>query len=249
MKDAFNTTLYDEKAACYGNGSQTSQLLPLRFGITPEARRQESVDYLINHIETKTGGHIGTGLIGGQWLMRTLSDYGHIDMAWRFATQRDYPSWGYMIENGATTIWELWNGNTANPAMNSGNHVMLLGDVLTWMMAYLGGIQSDPARPGFEHILMAPYVVDGLSYAHASHESQYGLIKSDWKIEGEHFIWSVVVPPNTEATLSFPTEQAASVIEGGKPVAEADGVKALGVEGGKARYRVGSGSYTFGAAL
>ena len=97
--------------------------------MVPKDRTKKIFDYFVDHIETKTEGSIGTGLIGGQWLMRTLSDNGRIDIAYRFATRRQYPSWGYMIDNGATTIWELWNGDTADPAMNSHNHVMLLGDL------------------------------------------------------------------------------------------------------------------------
>src|SRR6185369_10171173 len=98
---------------------------------------------LVNKIREESQGHIGTGLIGGQWLNRVLSDNGRSDLAWEIATQRAYPSWGYMVDQGATTIWELWNGNTADPAMNSGNHVMLVGDLAVWMYEYLAGIRTD----------------------------------------------------------------------------------------------------------
>ena len=81
--------------------------------------------------------------MGAQWLMRTLSDNGQADLAYRIATQKTYPGWGYMVEQGATTVWELWNGNTADPAMNSGNHVMQIGDLAVWMYEYLAGIRTD----------------------------------------------------------------------------------------------------------
>jgi alpha-L-rhamnosidase len=115
IKQAFNDKLYDAEKGCYGNGSQTSQILPLRFGMVPSQRREKIFNYIVNHIDTHTGGAIGTGLVGGQWLMRSLSDNGRLDIAYRFAASRQYPSWGYMIEKGATTIWELWNGDTASP--------------------------------------------------------------------------------------------------------------------------------------
>ncbi len=100
---------------------------------------------------------MGTGLVGAQWLMRTLSDNGHADLAYKIATQKTYPGWGYMVEQGATTIWELWNGDTADPAMNSGNHVMQIGDLAVWMYEYLAGIRSDPEAPGFRHAIIRPY--------------------------------------------------------------------------------------------
>src|SRR5450756_252858 len=97
--------------------------------MVPEDFRPAVVETLVRNIEQKSDGHIGTGLVGAQWLMRTLSDNGQADLAYKIATQKTYPGWGYMVEQGATTVWELWNGNTADPAMNSGNHVMQIGDL------------------------------------------------------------------------------------------------------------------------
>ena len=88
--------------------------------------------------------------------MRVLSDHGRADLAYTIASQKTYPSWGYMVQKGATTIWELWNGDTADPAMNSGNHVMLVGDLLIWLKEYVAGIKPDPDQPGFKHIIMRP---------------------------------------------------------------------------------------------
>lgn len=93
-----------------------------------------------------------------------------------------------MIDKGATTIWELWNGDTADPAMNSGNHVMLLGDLLTWYYENLAGIKSDPAAPGFKHVVMAPYFPDGLDWADAATESPYGPIASRWSRDGQGLV-------------------------------------------------------------
>ena len=99
------------------------------------------------------------------------------DLAYTIASQKDYPSWGYMISQGATTIWELWNGDTADPAMNSGNHVMLVGDFVIWLFEDLAGICPDMEKPGFKHIVMRPQPVGDLTFVKASHLSPYGLIQ------------------------------------------------------------------------
>jgi alpha-L-rhamnosidase len=150
---------------------------------------------------------------------------------------------------GATTIWELWNGDTADPAMNSGNHLMLVGDLITWLYENLAGIRPDPAQPGFKHILMRPTPVGDLTFVKASHKSPYGKIVSEWKRDEDRFTWSFTVPANTTATAYVPAKDAASVTESGKPASEAPGVKYLRMEAGTAAYEVGSGSYRFLSSL
>ena len=184
MKAAFNRKFLNRKLGQYDNGTQTSCVLPLAFGLVPDDLHARIFQHLVDKIEKESHGHIGTGLVGGQYLMRVLSDNGRPDLVYRMATQTDYPSWGYMIENGATTIWELWNGNTADPAMNSGNHVMLIGDFVIWLYEDLAGIRSDPEQPGFKHIVMKPLPVGDLTFVKATHRSPYGLIASDWKRNG-----------------------------------------------------------------
>ena len=131
----------------YGNNTCTANLLPVAFGIVPPEHKDEVMKNVVKSIFGDDKGHITSGVIGISWLLRTLSDNGYPDVAFHLATQKTYPSWGYMIENGATTIWELWNGDKANPAMNSGNHVMLLGDLLTWCFEHLGGIPTPIPSP------------------------------------------------------------------------------------------------------
>ena len=125
-----------------------------------------------------------------------------------------------MISQGATTIWELWNGNTADPTMNSGNHVMLVGDLIIWFYEYLAGIAADPERPGFKHIVMRPHVVGDLKFVRATHQSPYGLISSDWRKERGKFDWKVEVPANTTATVYVPKMSQSKVSEGGKPLGQ-----------------------------
>jgi alpha-L-rhamnosidase len=245
IKIAFNKKFFDPDMAQYDNGSQTSFVLPLAFGLVPENRRRAVFANLARKIETETDFHIGTGLIGGQWLMRVLSDNGRPDLAFAISTQTTYPSWGYMIENGATTIWELWNGNTADPAMNSHNHVMLVGDLNIWMTEYLAGIRSDVKRPGFKHIILHPTPVGSLSWAKASYRSIHGTISSDWRISDSNFTWTFTVPANTMATAYIPARDASDVKEDGEPVATSEGVTFLGMEGDRAIFSVASGRYSW----
>ncbi|NUM52282.1 MAG: family 78 glycoside hydrolase catalytic domain [Candidatus Hydrogenedentes bacterium] len=245
MKSAFNRTYLNEQSGTYDNGTQTSCVLPLAFGIVPEARRAAVFDHLTKKIAVENNGHIGTGLIGGQWLMRTLASNGRSDIGYTLATQRDYPSWGYMIDHGATTIWELWNGNTADPAMNSHNHVMLLGDLLVWFYEYLAGIRPDPEAPGFKHFILRPEPVDGLDFARATYRSPYGVIESEWKHDGDEFTWSLSVPPNSTSDVYVPTSDAGSVSETDGAENDAQRLEPLRKEADRVVYRVGSGTYRF----
>jgi alpha-L-rhamnosidase len=245
MKAAFNKTYLDPLTGEYSNGSQTSSILPLAFGMVPESSRKKLVETLVRNFKVKSKGHIGSGLIGCQWLMQTLSDNGHADLAYEIASQRTYPSWGYMISQGATTIWELWNGNTANPAMNSRNHLMLVGDLITWFYETLAGIRSDPSTPGFRHIIMRPTSIANLKSVRASHRSPCGVIVSGWRRENGKFIWNVTIPVNTEATLYVPTINPASITESGRPARQSPGLRWIHESDGKAVFEVGSGSYRF----
>jgi len=231
----------------YDNGTQTSSILPLYFQMAPAEHRAGVLASLTRKIEQESHGHVGTGLVGAQWLMRTLSDNGRADVAYEIATQKTYPGWGYMVEKGATTIWELWNGDTADPAMNSGNHVMQIGDLAVWMYEYLGGIRSDPEKPGFRHVIVRPYPAGDLTFVKASHESMYGAIASSWKKAGGTFTLDVTVPPNTTATVWLPAKEGAAITESGRPAGGAAGVKFVRQEGGAAVFEVESGTYSFAA--
>jgi alpha-L-rhamnosidase len=186
----------------YDNNSVTANLLPLCFGLTPETDRAAVTTQLISRI-AQYDNHIATGVVGTRWLMRGLTELHHPDLAWQIATNKDYPGWGYMVRQGATTIWELWNGNSADPAMNSQNHVMLLGDLLTWCFEDLAGIA--PAEPGFKTIRMDPVFPQGLDSVNASYNCPYGLIKSAWRREGGLIAWDITIPPNTRAILNGKT--------------------------------------------
>lgn len=248
LKKAFNEKFLDKDKGVYGNGSETSQVLPLAYDMVPEEYREPVFNHLVNKIMVEGNGHIGTGLIGGQWLNRVLSDNGRPDISYTIASQTDYPSWGYMIKKGATTIWELWNGDTANPAMNSHNHVMLVGDLAIWMYEYLAGIRPDLEKAvAFKRITLEPTPVEGLHSVKATYQSQMGLIASEWKRDGGSFQWKFTIPANTVATVYVPAGDPALVTENGKPFSKSEGVKFLRTEQNAAVYEVGSGTYSVAA--
>jgi alpha-L-rhamnosidase len=245
LATAFNKKFLNNNLGQYDNGTQTSCVLPLRFGLVPDGQQQRIFQHLVDKIDKESHGHIGTGLIGGQYLNQVLSDHGRADLSYTIASQTDYPGWGYMISQDATTIWELWNGNTADPTMNSHNHVMLVGDLVIWFYEYLAGIAPDDADPGFKHIVMRPHPVGDLKFVKASFRSPYGFIRSEWQKQGDEFDWQITVPPNTTATLYVPGKDADAVSENGQSATAADGVKFVGMEKDRAVYTVESGSYHF----
>jgi alpha-L-rhamnosidase len=249
VKDAFNAKFFNPKTSQYSNGTVTANILPLSFGMVPEGVKEKVFSNIVDKIMTVNNGHISTGMIGTQWLMRGLTAYGRPDIAYRIATNRDYPSWGYMAEQGATTIWELWNGDTANPAMNSHNHVMLLGDLIIWYYENLAGIKSSATYPGYKQLEMNPSLVDGLDFVKASYHSVHGLVRSEWKKKNKQFSWNITIPGNTKAIVYIPARSEKSVMEGGKKISAVNGVKFLRMEKDRAVIEIGSGEYVFTSAL
>ena len=140
---------------------------------------------------------------------------------------------------------ELWNGDTAAPGMNSGNHVMLIGDLNIWLHEYLGGIRPDPEAPGFKKIIIKPEVVGDLTWVKASYNSVHGLIVSDWKLSGGKFHLDLTIPGNSSATVHIPAKSLADVTESNQPIERAKGVKFLRLEDGRVVLEVASGHYTF----
>ncbi|KAA6344990.1 hypothetical protein EZS27_007415 [termite gut metagenome] len=248
VKEAFNKKFFNEETKQYGNNTVTANLISLCYGMAPLEYETEVFRNITDKTENEFNNHISTGLIGIQWLMRGLSDRGRFDLAFRIATNLDYPSWGYMVESGATTIWELWNGNTAAADMNSGNHVMLLGDLIVWCYEYLAGIQNtSETSTGFKHITMRPYSTEQLNYVKASYHSVHGMIKSAWNIKENLMQWDISVPCNTSATVYIPAPSQDKVTESGKQASSAEGVQFVKTEGEYVVFEVASGNYRFTA--
>jgi alpha-L-rhamnosidase len=249
LKGELNKRYYNKEKGWYDNGTQTSCVLPIAFGIVPKEERQRVFDHLVDKIKNETNYHVGTGLVGGQFLNRVLTDFDRSDIVYKFATNTTYPSWGYMAEKGATTIWELWNGDSGDPSMNSGNHVMLVGDLVIWLYEYLAGISPDPEQPGFKHIVMRPVTAGDLTFVKATHKSPYGLISSHWQRANDQFTWDILIPPNTHATVFVPSTQSGRVTEEGKSARNSNGLKFVKWEKGYAVFEAVSGKYTFRSVL
>lgn len=206
IKTAYNAQYFDADSALYDNNTVTANILSLRLGLVPEGFEKKVFDNIVQKTGVDFNGHVSTGVLGIQHLMRGLTEQGNVDLAYKIATNRTYPSWGYMIEKGATTIWELWNGDTADPAMNSANHVMLLGDLLIWFYEDLAGIKNHPEATAYKKLLMEPKFPTGLSHINASYKSVYGIIESEWKKENGNFSWDITIPGNTSAIIRLPNE-------------------------------------------
>lgn len=212
VKKAFNAKFLNTETNTYANNTVTANVLPLAFGMVPENLKEKVFQNMAHEVEVTKKGHISTGVIGTQFLMRTLTENGRGDLAYKLASNKTYPSWGYMVENGATTIWELWNGNTADPTMNSQNHVMLLGDLLIWYYENMAGIKSNPETPGFKEIIMKPAFNTPLTFVNASYESTHGLIKSNWKKGKKGSLeWNINIPANTSASVYLPTTDSKKI--------------------------------------
>jgi alpha-L-rhamnosidase len=236
---AFNQKYYDEKGY-YATNALTDNIIPLYFGMVPKKNIDKVFKNIVYTVEVTNKGHLSNGLVGIQWLMRCLNDYGRPDLAYTVATKKTYPSWGYMIDNGATTIWELWNGNTSDPKMNSQNHVMMLGDLLIWYYENLAGIKS--ANAAFKQIIMKPELINGLSTVNASYSSAYGLIKSNYNKTADQFKWKITVPPNTTALVYLPVNEGDKISEEFSSIKD---LKFIKNENSRAIYEIGSGNYSF----
>ncbi len=251
IKAAFNTAYVGPDGTVKGD-TQTSYLLALRFHLLPEALREAAAKHLVRNIQSKNN-HLSTGFVGVGYLCPVLTDTGHNDTAYKLLLNDTFPSWGYSIKEGATTIWERWDGYTPEkgfqtPVMNSFNHYSL-GSVGQWLFQSVAGIDTDPNQPGYKHILLSPHPGPGLSSASATYDSIRGPIVSDWKTENGQFVWDVTVPANTTATARIPTSDIGSVREGGQPITPASGIAPGPGEPGVAVYALPSGTYHFTALL
>lgn len=238
IKNAYNERFFNADSAKYDNNTVTANILSLQLGLVPQGFEKGVFDNIVQKTEVDFNGHVSTGVLGIQQLMRGLTEHGNVDLAYKIATNTSYPSWGYMIEKGATTIWELWNGDTADPAMNSANHVMLLGDLIIWYYEDLAGIKNAPGSIAFKQLYMEPKFPEGLNYVNASFKSVYGIIKSEWKKENDSFSWNISIPGNSSAIIKLPKELNISAPNG-------KGVKNVKETDNGIEIEIGSGNYHF----
>jgi len=216
ISTSFHSEFYSDSTAQYHAGTQTANLLPLNFGITPQKLKAHIAGKIHENIVEKDY-HPTTGFLGTKYILPTLSDYGYHDAAYKTAIGKDYPSWGYMVDKGATSIWELWNSDTERPdEMNSRNH-FALGSVGEWYYSHLAGIRLDENSPAFKHSIIAPMPAPGLDWVKASLNTPYGVISSAWERNETGITFDLVIPPNTKGKFILPIDK-----QGWKEVLESD---------------------------
>jgi alpha-L-rhamnosidase len=249
IREAFTKAYVSADGTLKGD-TQTAYLLALRFDVVPREMRPRLAEKLHARLAARDG-HLGTGFLGVNILLPTLTDLGRTDLAYQLLTKTTYPSWGYSIVNGATTIWERWNSYTketgfGDVGMNSFNHYAY-GSVVEWLYTTVLGI--DALEPGFTRIRIAPRPGAPLTWARGHYDSLHGRIASEWKVENGRLTLDVTVPPNTTAEIHVPATGAGAVQEGGNPTREAAGLRFVREDGAVAVFEAGSGSYRFTSAM
>ncbi len=246
IRDAFDEEFFDEGSGQYSTGSQTSNALPLMLGMVPEDRRQRVAMNVADNVLHKHDGHMTTGIIGAGALSRVLPDYGYADVMYGILTKRTFPSYGYTISLGATSLWECFEGHNLSLDMK------MFGGVDNFFYETLAGIRSD--APAYSHIIVKPHVVGDLRCARASVGTVRGTVAASWKLTNSGLVMDVTIPANATAEIHVPTIGISDIIveEGGRGI-WSDGSFITGVVGvryGKASgeylaFDVGSGSYAF----
>lgn len=254
IRKAFNDAYVSADGRIKGD-TQTVYVLALAFDLLPEAKRGPAVKYLVENIRAHEG-RLSTGFVGTKDLMGTLTRFGQTGVAYRLFHNTAFPSWGFSIKHGATSIWERWDGWTPekgfqDPGMNSFAHYSF-GAVGEWMFKTIGGIDTD--GPAYERIIIRPQPAGRLTWAKTTYDSIHGPIATAWRTmpeskSGRQFRLYVTIPANTTALVYVPARNAGSVMEGRRPAAQAQGVRFITQENNNAVFEVGSGTYRFVSQL
>ncbi len=229
------------------SNTQTAYVLALDFGLVPDSLRANAAERLA--ADVRRMGHLTTGFLGTPALTRMLSENGHLDDAYRLLLNERYPSWLYEVKQGATTVWERWDGRKPDStfqeaSMNSFNHYAY-GAIGDWMYRVVAGLNDDPSEPGYKHIVVRPQPGGGLTYAKATLVTPYGEAAAGWRLDGDRLTVTAIVPPNTRATVHLPGAHLEQVREGNAALAAASGVTRPTQTGDTVAVDVGSGSYAF----
>ena len=230
------------------SGSQTAYVLALHFDLLPDRLRDSAIERLVQRIH-QCKDHLSTGFVGTPYLLPVLAQTGHLDLAYKLLLNEDFPSWGYPIKHGATTMWERWDGwrhdkGFQDPAMNSFNHYAY-GAVGDWMYRTITGIDLDPSQSGYRHILIHPRPAGGLTSAKASLDTLQGTIECDWSIDNNTFTLNVTIPANAKATIRFAAPSLEAVTETGQPVAAAPGISNCHLSDTQFTCETAAGRYRF----
>lgn len=214
----FHERFFDVQRGCYGGNNQAANAFALYMGLVPPEHIERTLASLLQSI-AEANWHFTTGNLCTRYLLEVLSEHGQVDTAYRLMTQRDYPSYGYMIDHGATTVWERWEHIETGSGcdMASHNHPMY-GSAGVWFYKHLAGIRLDEDRPGFEHIIIRPNLPQGMNEVHAQMETPRGLLRIQVRRDASSWTLSLQVPENATATVYVPAREGDRVTHGGTPI-------------------------------
>ena len=247
---------YVKKDGTLDKDVQSVCLHALYLDLLPDENAVAAVtDQLVQNIQRK-GNKLGTGFLGTEIIMHTLTKIGRTDIAYQLLLQHEYPSWLYSVDQGATTIWERWNSYTVEdgfyapaPHNNSFNHYSY-GSVVAWMFRGMAGISYDENHPGFQHILLAPHPDKALPSVDACYDSIYGKIVSKMGFEENSWHYEATIPANTSATILLPVSDPDSLrINGRKGWTDTDGITFLSYQNGIVTLKAVAGTYSFCAYI
>ncbi len=245
IKGAFTDKFLKKETGEFDIHTQACQAFAFYYDMVPEDQRKAAIDVMLNEIVVAHKGHLSTGIFGTKYLLEVLTEIGRADVAYMIVNQRTFPGWGYMLEKGATTLWEHW---AFSDDIFSHNHPMF-GSVSEWLFKTIAGIRPHCDAVGFDRIIISPEVLDDLKWAKGTYKSIHGEIVSDWRIENDTMHLNVTVPANTSATIYLPAKHSGDITESGTAAVTAKGVNFLGIEGPKAIFAVNSGCYQFVSKL
>ncbi|RFS19624.1 alpha-rhamnosidase [Chitinophaga silvatica] len=214
IKSAFNKEYLNSNTGVYAEGLQTEQSVALYWGLAPDNLKSKIAKVLAESV-VANNYHLDVGLLGTKSILNALSENGYPEVAYKLAAQKTYPSWGYWIVSGATTLFENWDINRSSDL--SRNHIMF-GEIGAWMYKGIGGIYPDELAPGFKNVRLSPSFPEELTHFSVSHDGPYGKISSSWQKEGSKIIYTVNIPANSGATLSLPEKLRRSIYENNKQV-------------------------------
>ena len=235
--------------------TQTGYVLTLAMHLVPDSLRARVADHLVARIHANHD-LLGTGFLGTPYLLAALADTGHADLAYQLLLNTQYPSWGYLVDHGATTMWERWNGDQmkSDPSMNSYNHYAY-GAVADWVYRYAAGVDATPIDAGFHTVLLHPVFSARLGSIDLRYASAYGEIHSAWTIARGQAHWTVTLPANTSGELRLTPAQAAHYKLDGKPLSAAatgqqaagqgTGISSHATQDGATWFTLPAGSYSF----
>lgn len=238
IRNAINKKFLDKDKAIYASGLQTELSSPLFWGVVPDDLKQKVADRLAEKVKAD-GNMLDVGLLGTKTILNALSENGYSDLAYKLASQETFPSWGWWMVNGATTLYENWPLDTKSDI--SMNHIMF-GEIGAWMYKSPGGIFPDEKNPGFKNVILKPSFVEGLDNFSAKHEGPFGDIVSSWKRADGGIEYHTEIPANSTATVTL---KGTEIFESGKSPVENKFIEVIESEEGFYKYNLKSGSYNF----